>query len=205
MDLVKVKYGNKSDEALMKLVQKGDKKAFETIYDRYASRMTNYFYRMLWQDKEKALDFTHDILLKIIEKPHYFDTNRNFKTWIYSVANNMCKNEYKRHQVHNTRSSNMENVMHVHKQKPDEGSQHDSKAFYQALLRELNKIEENQRETFILRYFDELSIKEVSEIQGISEGTVKSRLFYSLKKISPALREYEFLKTTSLNFQNSRP
>lgn len=66
------------------------------MYDRYSPRMYRFFFRMLWRDAGKAEDFTQEIFLKIIEKPQLFDPERNFKTWIYTLASNLCKNEYRR-------------------------------------------------------------------------------------------------------------
>ena len=51
---------------------------------------------MLWNDKEKAADFTQDLFLKVIEKVSSFNLDYCFKTWIFSIANNMCKNEYRK-------------------------------------------------------------------------------------------------------------
>ena len=61
--------------------------------------MVNFFYRKLWQDRIKAEDFAHDLFAKLIDNPKVFNADRNFKTWLFSVANNMCKNEYKKQEI----------------------------------------------------------------------------------------------------------
>ena len=99
MKLFKKDYSTYNDEDLMRFFIKGDEKAFEQIYDRYESFMVNFFYRKLWSDRTKSEDFTHDLFTKIIEKPESFDPSRSFKTWLFSVANNMCKNEYKKQEI----------------------------------------------------------------------------------------------------------
>ena len=85
-----------SDEELMKMLSKGNQKAFDEIYVRYSEILFGYFMKMLARDKEKCEDMVHDLFAKIIRKPDYFDVNRSFRTWVFSVACNMCKNEYKR-------------------------------------------------------------------------------------------------------------
>ena len=60
----------------------------------------------------------------------------------------------------------------------------DAEEFNKALYIELEKLEEIQRTTFLMRYKMDLSIKEIADITESNEGTVKSRLFYTLKKLS---------------------
>ena len=88
-----------SDEELMQCISRGDKRAFDELYVRYAKSLLTYFMRMMWKDREKAEDFVHDLFAKIINKPELFDSTRSFKTWVFSVANNMCKNEYKKQET----------------------------------------------------------------------------------------------------------
>src|SRR5262245_31137130 len=94
----------RSDEDLMRLVQQGASDAFAEIYWRYSTPMVRYFYRMLWKDQHKAQDFLHDLFLKIVERPEHFDVNKKFSTWLYSVAHNMCKNEYRKQQFRKTQA-----------------------------------------------------------------------------------------------------
>ncbi len=59
----------------------------------------------------------------------------------------------------------------------------------------LKKLNEDQRTTFILRHQEELSIKFIGEIMNCSEGTVKSRLFYAVEKLSKNLNLFDPIKT----------
>lgn len=181
-----------TDEQLMKAVAEGNAQAFSLIYDRYAEKMVRYFYRMLGQNLEKAEDFAQDLFTKIIEKPHLFDTTKKFSTWLYSVANNMCKNEYRRLTVrrnmipgepdaNRTRDENAEDVI----------ATMDKKTFDKLLDIELGLLDEKHRSTFLMRYQEEMSIKEISEALDISEGTVKSRLFYTIKKLSEKMKVFD--------------
>jgi RNA polymerase sigma-70 factor (ECF subfamily) len=66
--------------------------------------------------------------------------------------------------------------------------------FKAALEEELMKLDDKHREVFILKHIDGLSIKEISEIVGINEGTVKSRLFYAIKKLATELKMFELVE-----------
>ena len=174
-----------TDEGLMQLIANGKSNAFDELYLRYGKRMYNYFLRMLRQDTEKAMDFTQDLFLKIIEKPKAFDPSRKFKTWIYTVASNMCKNEYRRHQNHNTH-------LGIEEQQFNYDANYifdeiDQAIFNEALSKAIDGIGGLHQECFVLRYQEDLSVREIAEVLDCPEGTVKSRLFYTLKKLSEQL------------------
>lgn len=189
MNLFGSTYKNLADEELMSRVARGDKRAFDTIYTRYSPALMRYFHRMLWRDREKAEDFVHDFFMKIIKQPTAFDLNRKFSTWMYSVAHNMCKNEYRKMEIR--KPTEFESVSGMLPgDQVDAGTRVDRKAFMNSLGTELDKLDEGQRTVFVLRFEENLSIKEIGDIMDISEGTVKSRLFYTLRKLSDRLKEF---------------
>jgi len=188
MGLLKKQYTKISDEELMDLLSKGNDLAFSELYNRYAKLMLNYFYRMLWKDREKSEDFVQDIFAKIIQKPEYFDTSRNFKTWIYSVANNMCKNEYKKQAVRSNTVNSGDSYIQIVDGAKNVAAQVEEKMFADELDKLLESMDEKHSEVFVLRHYDQMSLKEIGEIVGCNEGTVKSRLFYATKRIASELR-----------------
>lgn len=180
-----------TDEALMDRIQKGNIDAFNELYNRYSKRLLYYFYRMLGGNNEKAQDFLQDLFFKIVDNPDLFHTKNCFSNWVFTVAHNMCKNEYRR-----------QNVRKIVVYEPDidllptrlEGEEHpieeqvDHRAFQEALFDELDKMNPDHRTTFILRHQENRSIKEISAILSCSEGTVKSRLFYTTQKLAKKLQ-----------------
>ncbi|MBL4715829.1 MAG: RNA polymerase sigma factor [Bacteroidia bacterium] len=181
-------FSHSSDEELMRFISKGKKSAFNELYKRYDKKLHYYFYRMLHQDNIKAQDFLQELFLKIIEKPNLFDTDKKFSTWIYSIASNMCKNEYRKDAIRGTIINLKDELELV--QKEDESSDYDKELFKKHLKKELSKLDDEHKETFILRYQEELAIKEISQIMNCSEGTVKSRIFYTTKKLAVKLRTF---------------
>jgi RNA polymerase sigma-70 factor, ECF subfamily len=175
----------------MKLLADGDSSAFGEIYDRYTKPLMIYFTRMLWKDKEKARDFMHDLFTKIIDKPKLYNPDRPFKTWVYSVAHNMCKNEYRKQEVRTNTASILKHENHSGNTETEKNKHMDAEEFNKALYSELEKLEEIQRTTFLMRYKMDLSIKEIADITESNEGTVKSRLFYTLKKLSEKLQVFD--------------
>ncbi len=190
MRLFKKDYATYGDEDLMRFFIKGDQKAFAQIYDRYESFMVNFFYKKLWSDREKAEDFTHDIFTKIIDKPTAYDPERSFKTWLFSVANNMCKNEYKKQEIRKPTGYDLPEGATIQDQTQLPDREVDKNNFNAELARELGKLNEIHREVFLLRHHEGLSLIEIAETLGINEGTVKSRLHLATKTLASKLEVY---------------
>ena len=190
MGIFRSNYKKQTDEQLVRLMSKGDERAFDEVYQRYGSKLAYYFTRKLKHDKEKGEDFMHDLFAKLIDRPELFDPNRSFKTWIYSVANNMCINEYKKMAVRSNTNNGISSDLQVSSSSQPIEEQLNEKNFSSDLEKEMSKLEEKHREVFVMRHIDGLSVKEVAAIMEINEGTVKSRLFYATKKIAGVLQMY---------------
>ena len=189
MRLFKRDLSKMSDESLMGCVQDGNLDALDNLYSRYDSRLLHYFHRMLNRDEEKAQDFLHDLFVKIVDRPSAFDTRQPFKTWIFTVAHNMCKNEYRRLEVR-TRETTVEQIrMDRYSGTSDIDQALDAKSFKQAVLDALDDLEPSHRTTFLLRYQEDLTIREISGVLDCAEGTTKSRLHYVTKRLSKQLQE----------------
>jgi len=177
----------------MEFIQRSDTSAFDELYHRYSQRLLLYFYRELGGDEEKAQDFLQELFLKVVEKPNLFCTERKFATWIFTVACNMCKNEYRRLEIRNVVNHNVD-VNEI--QSNSDGDYHpaernmDRKAFEKALMAELEKLENGHRSAFLLRFQQNLTLREIGDVLGCSEGTVKSRLFYTTHKLASRLRAF---------------
>lgn len=185
----KLKYNDLSDEQLYRQSAGGDEVAFEMLYDRYATPLFRYFLKMLWNNRELAEDCVQDIFAKLARNPDYYQPERSFKTWLFSVAHNRCKNEYRNHEVRQ-RKNNLISGETEKSENPQAANNLDNQSFAVALQHALNSLPEDQRNTFVLRYNQELSVKEIAGLLQCSEGTVKSRLFYTLRKLGEQLRIY---------------
>ena len=173
-----------SDESLMKMVQNGNVSAFEIIYTRYSRQLLQYFFRMLNQNEDAAQDFLQEVFFKLLDKKKYYDPQRKFSTWLYTMAANLCKNEYRR--------LNNKNVAYKAAQELHQSSneEHLDESLTKDLIwNEVADLSESQKSAFILRYQHDLSMHEIAKITHCSEGTVKSRLFYATKKISGKFKE----------------
>ncbi|MDX9752080.1 MAG: sigma-70 family RNA polymerase sigma factor [Flavobacteriales bacterium] len=181
-------YRELGDERLMELVRGGDEQAFAALYDRYKHRVLNYFHRMLWSDREMAQDQLQELFTKLARRPESYDPARPFSTWLFSVANNMCKNAYRHHAVVRQAAEHL-------RHEPDRVEAQAGRAVDHGLFRarldaELARLEPDHKATFVMRFDEDLPIKEIAAIMECSEGTVKSRIFYTLKKLAERLKEF---------------
>lgn len=172
-------YQNMSDEKLMQAIQNGDCKAFDVLYKRYNERLYYYFFRMLGFEHQVAEDFVQDLFVRIIDKPQRFDVRRKFSTWIFSIAHNMCKNEYRSREVRSIISTTENPDYYIQ----EEDSKKDNKQHLDTIFKILNQMDESHKTVFLLKYREGFSIEEISDITSLPQGTVKSRLHYARKKI----------------------
>lgn len=199
MKLFRKTYDKYSDEQLMHFLADGSEAAFDELYHRYAKKMHSYFYKLLYQDKELAADFCQNLFLKIFEKASTYNSSFKFSTWLYTIASNMVKNEYRRQQrptptlfIQKAQTSQVE---------PQGPKNLDQEIFDKQLQVAMNKLDEKHRLCFILRYQEEKSIKEISAILACPAGTIKSRIHYTLKKIA---EDMKLLHPNNSNTRNER-
>ncbi len=190
MSIRKLTYHNYSDEELIELIASSDNLAFAELYRRHGQKIFSYFFRMLWKDKNLAEDFTQELFMKLINNAASFEKDKIFSTWMYSIANNMCKNEYRKKEV---RQNHLNMVPKFHPSA--EAMNPDHKRFKTALHNFLQSLSEEKRSLYILRFHENLSVPEISHVFNIAEGTVKSRIFNLMKEIKNHLKEFETLLT----------
>lgn len=180
-----------SDENLMAQVKDNNTAAFEELYNRYSKVILYFLYKMLGSSEAQAQDFLHDIFLKIIEKPYLFNQSKKFKTWIFQIAHNKCKNEYRKKDFRNQAKVKFELNEMFSQDTISPDNQIDITILNEFINQELSKYEEKHYSTFVLRYQHEMSIKEIAEIFDCPEGTVKSRLFYVTQKLVERMKDYD--------------
>lgn len=179
---------SKSDEALIALLSSNrSNEALTELHKRYAHRVLGYFLRMFNGDKEKAQDFVQDLFLRILSKHKQFDAERKFFTWMFTIASNMAKTELKR----KSRFSDTGDFEAV-TWSPDE---YTKERFHYQLSKAIDNLDELHRSVFVLRYLNQLSLKEISEVKEIPIGTVKSRLFKATKEVGHELYEFRSKET----------
>lgn len=177
--MLKKKYSKITDEQLVEFISLGNQKAFSELYGRYKNRLYYYFLRMLNHCPDTANDFLQDLFLKVIQQPQLFDSSKKFSTWIFTIASNMCKNEYRRLEVRNRVHSDPKYFTPL----PDDKKQDEKQQLILQIFSELDKLGNEHREVFLLYYREGFAVKEIENILEIPVGTIKSRLHYTRKHL----------------------
>lgn len=178
-----------TDEYLMEHIVRSDKAAFTELYSRWVLRVKQFYLRLCDYEEELADDLTQDVFLKILEKAQSFDLNSKFSSWLFTIAYNHFKNDLRRRkhdETYRIEEAQTDDIL-----EPDFEKMIDLEASSQFTDRILITLGEDVKTIFILRYVEELTIPEIAKITSTPEGTVKSRLYYALKKLSKERQRYK--------------
>jgi RNA polymerase sigma-70 factor (ECF subfamily) len=192
-----VKYRGQSDQELMRRWRKGEKRACEELYRRYSTRLYSYFRRMLGED-HRAEDLLHDAFVKIVARPALYNPDRSFRVWIFSMAHNLCCNELRRAGLRRVTELRRD-LSDLASEPPQAEKRLDGEYFRLALFDALSGVDEEVRSAFLLRFQQELTIREISNALGRPEGTIRSRLFYLTRKLGDSLRAFRYFAIEDQN------
>ncbi len=188
-----------SDEDLMSQFQAGTVEAFDILVSRYKDPLTNYIYRFLGDMKE-CEDLLQETFLRVYRNRHSYRRIARFSTWLYTIAGNLARSEYrkrKRRRISSLQSVNKndeEYEMEVPDEtfSPDKHTESSIQDFY--IQDALTKIPEEFREVVVLRDVQQLSYEEIAEITGLPMGTVKSRINRGRTKLQILLKDIYFVQ-----------
>ena len=142
------------------------------------------------QSYEDADDAAQEVFIKALNNLKKFRGDSSVKTWLYRITLNVCSNMNRKKKLLTFFKRNDLEVEFSNVQSldilPDQTIE--NKEFEQKFLKELAKLPEKQRETFSLRYFDELSYEEISKMLGTSVGGLKANYFQAVKKLAQVLK-----------------
>ncbi len=173
---------------IIQRVLSGDNLAYAELVRHYQRMVYTVCFRVLrnMQDAEEA---TQDSFVKTYQHLAGFGGHAKFSTWLYSIANNMCKNEYRKNSIRE-KFQNMKVV-----QKHETNPKPDLAGFKKALNDFTQSLSEEKKELYVLRFMENLTVPQIAEILDLPEGTVKSRIFYLLKELKDELKIYKGLLT----------
>ena len=183
-------YKSTSDEQLMKRVRlMNDEKAFDELHRRYARLLQGFFFRRLGGDEQQAADLLQDTFIRVWTSRKLYSASQLFRTWLFSIAYNLCKNIYRSNQHKQVYLESLSTEEPIEEERTT--IQLDADTFDQALQQELSRLHESQQLLFELRFTQELTIPEIAAIMDIPEGTVKSRLHTLINHLRLKLKDYE--------------
>ncbi|MBN2054191.1 sigma-70 family RNA polymerase sigma factor [bacterium] len=171
-------------------------KAFEALMERYQARVFSYILRMV-RNHGDAEDLFQDTFFKVIRELSSYEEKGKFRSFLFQIAHNTCLDHLKRaeHRLRDGATDMAEaDPMELKSQEcaPLIPSQ-DETLFQQEMKVQLQAaisgLPDNQREVVLLRFYSDLSFKEIAAIVGSPLNTVLGRMHYALKKLKQSVGE----------------
>ncbi len=183
-----------ADEALMGQLQSGVEEALEILVERYSERLSYYLHRFV-KDGDKVQDLLQETFLRVYRNRHAYEPIAKFSTWLYTIAGNLARSEYRRRKRQRTYSLHAQSREGEDYELPIPAdtiapSRHAERSIHQrAIQRALGELPEDFREVVVLRDIQQLSYEEIASITGLPLGTVKSRINRGRSRLQEMLKD----------------
>lgn len=182
---------------LVEEAQAGDQLAFHRLVDHFQPEI----YRMLYyrtRSKLDAEDLTQDVFLKAYKHLARLQSPVVFRSWLYRIAVNRMNDYFRKKRfraLFGNVSMDDETFQETEEMavSPQAANNLDRKEFWLQVEKMLDALSRMEREVFLLRFFDQLSLKEITAALGKNESTVKTHLYRALKKIKTAFGDMQEL------------
>jgi RNA polymerase sigma-70 factor, ECF subfamily len=189
---------DETDEALMLRYQKGEVRAFEILLTRHRRGLYNFIFRFVGS-REAAEDLLQEAFLRVIKGAGKYERQAKFTTWLYTIARNLCVDHSRR--MKHRRVQSLDAPVGTDSEggklldlvaSSDPGAARNAVAAQLGirLQNAIAALSDEQREVFLMREFHQMPFKDIAEVVGVSENTVKSRMRYALDKLRVELNEY---------------
>lgn len=184
------KYTKLTDDQLVALYQEGEYKAFDELLARSQDRVYQYLYFML-NDEDAANDAFQDTFVRAIMalREGRYRQNGQFLPWLLRVARNLVIDKFRGDKAHRTTPLEMEdaqgestiNVLNTAAySEPDVEMATILTESAEDVKMMINRLPEEQREVVIMRFYQELSFKEIADLTDVSINTALGRMRYAL-------------------------
>ncbi len=187
------------DETLMLRYQQGDRSAFSALVRRHQGPLFNFAMRQV-RVQSVAEEVVQETFVRVVHNAADFKHEARFTTWVYTITRNLCidhlrKRALRKHPSLDESRGEDGDGPTLGEQTADPRASVEREAtgieLKERIARAVDKLPDEQREVFLMREVSNLPFKEIAEITGVPENTVKSRMRYALERLQEALAEYE--------------
>ncbi len=174
------------DTYLVSLLQKGDKQAYKTLFEKYGTRLYLFALKYL-KEKEDAKDLLSEVFLTLWENRQNLKTNSSLKAYLFTIAYNNIRQRFLKKIREEKYVQIFANEYLVDSPKGDE--QLDYPLFLEKLNRIIDMLPPRRKEIFLLSYKKELKNYEIAEKLGLSDHHVKKQLVLARKFVIDKVRK----------------
>ena len=171
------------EELVFKIVETNNSQLFAILYDRFSKVVYNKCYGFA-KSKEEAEDLTHDVFIRLFVKLKTFKGNSKFSTWLYSFTYNFCVN-YVQRNAHKKKEK-VTVVTDIIKDDNVSEDIDDAQLFElksEKLSKALALMDPKDKAILLMKYQDDMTIKEIKDALEIGESAVKMRIKRAKQKV----------------------
>ena len=186
-----------TDEQLVAAYASGDNEAFDALLLRHKNRLFTYIVQMV-RDRDLADDIFQETFVKAIttiRQGRYSDFGK-FSAWIPRIARNLAIDSFRAEKSEATVSTDDTNFDVLNRRELSEETVEDAMIDLQIehdVRRLVDELPEPQREVLMMRFYKNLSFKEIAEITGVSINTALGRMRYAILNMRRLAREKELI------------
>lgn len=190
---------DKHDAELMNRFKAGDARSFELLLARHRKSVYHFCLRMVGE-RTAAEDAMQEVFLRVVKSAKGWEHQAKFSTWLFTIARNHCIDAIRKASYRKTASLDQslkesedqgttlgDRVADDEAMAPDRGAE--SLRLRSTLATAIASLSEEQREVFVMRQYSGVPFKEIADIVGVSENTVKSRMRYALEHMRGSLKK----------------
>lgn len=177
--------GDAADADLIRRIGDKDRLALRTLFARYHLRLYRFLTR-LTKNEAMAEELVNEVFLKVWRSAGSFKGNSAASSWIFAIAHNAAISQLRKRRE-DPLSEERAALLADESDTPEETAIKASKA--DAIRACMDRLSTDHREVIDLVYYQERSVREVAQIVGIPENTVKTRMFHARQKLGVLLSE----------------
>ncbi|MDR1814699.1 MAG: sigma-70 family RNA polymerase sigma factor [Tannerella sp.] len=183
-----------TDEALVELYALGNNSAFDVLLSRYQKSIHSYIYYIV-HNQELTEDIFQETFLKVIMtiKQGRYTENGKFKAWIMRIAHNLIIDTFRQERNENAISNDEVEVDLFNDMKLCDNNIEDEmvqEQVYEDVRKLVRHLPDNQREVVEMRYYQDLSFKEIADLTGVSINTALGRMRYAILNMRRMAEEH---------------
>jgi RNA polymerase sigma-70 factor (ECF subfamily) len=187
--VTKIQGHSMDDKHLLDQYLAGDDAALTMLVKHYQKDVYGFICRQV-RNPVDAEDLTQKVFVNVFLKAEQFSGDASFKTWLYQIAINLCKNHYRANDRQRIDSTDVEDLGLVSAQICEDDFVVEEER--SQLKKSINRLPEKQRLTVKLRLYQECTFKEIAEIMSSSVGTAKAHYHQAVKSLHRMFNEAEY-------------